>query len=110
MEMFVGLFRPSPLVASAIFLVLGFIVGGALSLFVIYSNILTKTSGTSGSSSCHGKTSWLPKANLPQTGAPGLSQAAVGSRFIEQFVEMSRTCYPLPAASFATGTPVRLLP
>jgi hypothetical protein len=40
MGMFVGLFNPSPNVARLIFLLLGFVTGGALSLFVIYSNIL----------------------------------------------------------------------
>lgn len=40
MGMFVGLFRPSPLFSSIFFLLLGAAVAGALSLFVIYSNIL----------------------------------------------------------------------
>jgi hypothetical protein len=45
MGMFVGLFKPSPLVANLIFLLLGFVTGGALSLFVIYSNILDEDIG-----------------------------------------------------------------
>jgi hypothetical protein len=45
MGMFVGLFKPSPLVTSLIFLLLGFVTGGALSLFVIYSNILDEDIG-----------------------------------------------------------------
>lgn len=43
--MFVGLFNPSPNVARLIFLLLGFFMGGALSLFVIYSNILDEDIG-----------------------------------------------------------------
>jgi hypothetical protein len=45
MGMFVGLFNPSPVVARLIFLMLGFFIGGALSLFVIYSNILDEDIG-----------------------------------------------------------------
>jgi hypothetical protein len=45
MGMFVGLFKPSPLFARLFFLLLGFITGGALSLFVIYSNILDEDIG-----------------------------------------------------------------
>jgi hypothetical protein len=45
MGMFVGLFNPSPNVARLIFLLLGFATGGALSLFVIYSNILDEDIG-----------------------------------------------------------------
>jgi hypothetical protein len=45
MGMFVGLFDPSPAVARLIFLLLGFVTGGALSLFVIYSNILDEDIG-----------------------------------------------------------------
>jgi len=45
MGMFVGLFKPSPLVANLIFLLLGFVTGAALSLFVIYSNILDEDIG-----------------------------------------------------------------
>jgi hypothetical protein len=45
MGMFVGLFKPSPFLASLIFLLLGFVIGGALSLFVIYSNILDEDIG-----------------------------------------------------------------
>ncbi len=44
-EWFVGIFRPSPLFASLFFLVLGGTVGGALALFVIYSNILDEDIG-----------------------------------------------------------------
>ena len=45
MGMFVGLFKPSPLVANLVFLLLGFVTGAALSLFVIYSNILDEDIG-----------------------------------------------------------------
>jgi hypothetical protein len=45
MGMFVGLFRPSPVVTSVIFFLLGSVIGGALSLFVIYSNILEEEIG-----------------------------------------------------------------
>jgi hypothetical protein len=45
MGMFVGLFKPSPFLASLIFLLLGFVIGGALSLFVIHSNILDEDIG-----------------------------------------------------------------
>jgi hypothetical protein len=45
MGMFVGLFNPTPNVARLIFLLLGFVTGGALSLFVIYSNILDEDIG-----------------------------------------------------------------
>ena len=45
MGMFVGLFRPSPLFTSLFFVLLGVIIGGALSLFVIYSNILDEEIG-----------------------------------------------------------------
>jgi hypothetical protein len=45
MGMFVGLFKPSPLFARLFFQLLGFITGGALSLFVIYSNILDENIG-----------------------------------------------------------------
>jgi hypothetical protein len=45
MQWFVGLFRPGPLFASLFFLLLGAAVGGALSLFVIYSNILEEDIG-----------------------------------------------------------------
>jgi hypothetical protein len=45
MGMFVGLFKPSPLFARLFFLLLGFITGAALSLFVIYSNILDENIG-----------------------------------------------------------------
>ena len=45
MEWFVGIFRPSPLFASLIFLMLGAVVGGAIALFVIYSNILDEDIG-----------------------------------------------------------------
>ena len=45
MGMFVGLFKPSPLFATLFFQLLGFITGGGLSLFVIYSNILDEDIG-----------------------------------------------------------------
>jgi hypothetical protein len=45
MGMFVSLFKPSPLFASLFFQLLGFVTGGALSLFVIYSNILDENIG-----------------------------------------------------------------
>lgn len=45
MQWFVGIFRPSPLFASLFFFLLGTAVGGALSLFVIYSNILEEDIG-----------------------------------------------------------------
>jgi hypothetical protein len=45
MAMFVGLFKPGPLFASLFFQLLGFLTGGALSLFVIYSNILDEDIG-----------------------------------------------------------------
>jgi hypothetical protein len=45
MGMFVGIFGPSPLVAATIIGLLGFVVGAALSLFVIYSNILDEDIG-----------------------------------------------------------------
>lgn len=45
MAMFVGLFKPGPLFASLFFQLLGFLTGGALSLFVIYSNILEENIG-----------------------------------------------------------------
>lgn len=38
--MFVGLFRPSPTFSYVFFGLFGFVVSGALALFVIYSNIL----------------------------------------------------------------------
>ena len=38
--MFVGMFRPSPLFSTMFFGLLGFLINAALSLFVIYSNIL----------------------------------------------------------------------
>jgi hypothetical protein len=37
---YVGMFRPSPQVATAIFGLIGALVGGAISLFVMYSSIL----------------------------------------------------------------------
>jgi hypothetical protein len=43
--MFVGLFRPSPLFSTVFFFLLGTATGGALSLFVIYSNILEEDIG-----------------------------------------------------------------
>jgi hypothetical protein len=45
MGIFIGLFKPGPVFASLFFLLLGFVVGGALSLFVIYSNILDEDIG-----------------------------------------------------------------
>jgi hypothetical protein len=45
MGWFVGIFRPGALFASLFFLLLGFVVSGALSLFVIYSNILEEDIG-----------------------------------------------------------------
>jgi hypothetical protein len=45
MGWFVGIFRPGALLASLFFLLLGFVVSGALSLFVIYSNILDEDIG-----------------------------------------------------------------
>jgi len=45
MGMFVELFKPSPFLASLIFLLIGFVIGGALSLFVIYSNVLDEDIG-----------------------------------------------------------------
>jgi hypothetical protein len=42
---FVGLFRPSPVLGTLIFALLGFVVGAALELFVIYSNILDEDIG-----------------------------------------------------------------
>ncbi|MGC0775460.1 MAG: hypothetical protein WB543_21175 [Candidatus Acidiferrum sp.] len=40
MQWFVGIFRPSPLFSTLFFWVLGTAVGGAIALFVIYSNLL----------------------------------------------------------------------
>src|SRR5579872_2427045 len=45
MQWFVGIFRPSPLFASLFFLLLGTALGGAFSLFIIYSNILEEDIG-----------------------------------------------------------------
>ena len=45
MGMFVGLFRPSPLFSTVFFFLLGTASGGALSMFVIYSNILEEDIG-----------------------------------------------------------------
>src|SRR5207302_8510318 len=43
--MFVGLFRPSPTFTYFFFALLGFVVSGALALFVIYSHILEEDIG-----------------------------------------------------------------
>ncbi|MHB8499463.1 MAG: hypothetical protein ACYDCG_01885 [Candidatus Acidiferrales bacterium] len=45
MGWFVGIFRPSPLFANLFFLLFGTATGGALALFVIYSNILDEDIG-----------------------------------------------------------------
>jgi hypothetical protein len=45
MSWFVGLFNPRPLFAQLIFAIVGFIVGGSVSLFAIYSNILDEDIG-----------------------------------------------------------------
>lgn len=42
---FVGLFNPSPTIAVVFFGAVGFVVGGAVALFVIYSNILDEDFG-----------------------------------------------------------------
>jgi hypothetical protein len=42
---FVGLFRPSPAFSYVFFGLLGFVVGGSVALFVIYSNILEEDIG-----------------------------------------------------------------
>lgn len=43
--MFLGLFKPSPTFAFLFFGAVGFVVGGAVALFVIYSNILDEEFG-----------------------------------------------------------------
>ena len=43
--MFVALFRPTPTFSYVFFGLLGFVVSGALALFVIYSNILEEDIG-----------------------------------------------------------------
>jgi hypothetical protein len=43
--MFVGLFRPTPTLSYVFFGLLGFVVGGSVALFVIYSNILEEDIG-----------------------------------------------------------------
>ncbi|MGH9743420.1 MAG: hypothetical protein ACRD51_13830 [Candidatus Acidiferrum sp.] len=45
MGMFVGIFNPSPLFANLFFLALGTAAGGAIALYVIYSNILDEDVG-----------------------------------------------------------------
>ncbi|MGB8476052.1 MAG: hypothetical protein WCE61_18375 [Candidatus Acidiferrum sp.] len=45
MQWFVGIFRPSPLFSTLFFWVLGTAVGGAIALFVIYSNLLDEDVG-----------------------------------------------------------------
>jgi hypothetical protein len=69
--MFAGLFRPSPAFGYAFGVLLGFVVSGALALFVIYSNILEEDIGDF-------RVNLVPRQAAVESGQASATDMAIG--------------------------------